>query len=69
MRIVADKAAVQAARRAKCLSRVEVANRMGVSFETIRAIERGRRQPTLNTAMKLSRVLNKPLDELVTVEQ
>lgn len=67
-KVVADKVAIQAARHAKCLSRVQVAAQAGVSFETIKAVERGRRQPTLNLAVKLSRVLDKSVEDLVRVE-
>ena len=46
------------------LARVELAERAGVTRQTIGLIEAGGYNPTLNLCLKLARVTKKTLDEL-----
>lgn len=67
MLLIADTEALRRARSGKSLTRPQVAERIGISVHTIREIERGRRQPSLNVAMKLAGVYQQPLEALVKV--
>ncbi|MBQ4473557.1 MAG: helix-turn-helix transcriptional regulator [Lachnospiraceae bacterium] len=55
---------LKAARAAKDLSQEELARRVGVSRQTILAIEKGEYNPTLRLCLDICRVLDKTLDEL-----
>ena len=55
---------LKAARAAKDLSQEELARRVGVSRQTILAIEKGEYNPTLKLCLEICRVLDKTLDEL-----
>ena len=55
---------LKAARAAKDLSQEELARRVGVSRQTILAIEKGEYNPTLKLCLEICRVLGKTLDEL-----
>lgn len=44
------------------MSQAELADRIGVTRQTIIAIEKGRYSPSLEVAFKIARVLNVPLD-------
>lgn len=46
------------------LSAANLAKRVGVSWQFIRQIEKGQKQPSLDTAIKLAAALNCTLDEL-----
>lgn len=46
------------------LSQAELANRVGVSRQTIGLIELGKYNPTLNLCLTICRTLGKTLDEL-----
>lgn len=52
------------ARVASGLTQAELAERAGVTRQTIGLIEAGRYNPTLNLCLKLARVTDKTLDEL-----
>jgi transcriptional regulator with XRE-family HTH domain len=56
---------VSAARRAKHLTQVRLAEVSGVTLATIRDVERARYNTTLLTVLRLSEALGKPLDALV----
>jgi putative transcriptional regulator len=45
-----------------------LADKVGVSRQTIVAIEKGNYSPSLELAFKLSKVFNKPLEEVFTYE-
>ena len=46
------------------MTQAELADRVGVTRQTIIAIEQGRYSPSLEAAFKIARVLNVPLDEV-----
>jgi putative transcriptional regulator len=55
---------LKAARAALDLSQQELADAVGVSRQTINAIEMGDYNPTINLCIAVCRVLHKTLDEL-----
>ena len=55
---------MKAARAAMDLSQQELANRVGVSRQTINAIEKGDYNPTINLCIAICKELGKTLDEL-----
>jgi putative transcriptional regulator len=46
------------------LSQEELANRVGVSRQTIHAIEKGKFNPSVKLALRLARFFQKPLEEV-----
>ena len=59
---------LKSARAAKDLSQEELARAVGVSRQTISAIEKGDYNPTINLCIKICKVLDKTLDELFWAE-
>lgn len=55
---------VKSARAAKDYSQQELADIVGVSRQTIAAIEKGDYNPTINLCIKLCKALDKTLDDL-----
>lgn len=55
---------LKAARAGMDLSQQELAEKVGVSRQTISAIEKGDYNPTINLCIAICRVLGKTLDEL-----
>lgn len=55
---------LKAARAAKDLSQQALANLVGVSRQTINAIEKGDYNPTIKLCIAICKVLDKTLDEL-----
>lgn len=55
---------LKSARAALDLSQQELAERAGVSRQTISAIEKGDYNPTINLCRTICRILGKTLDEL-----
>ena len=55
---------LKAARAAKDLSQQALADLVGVSRQTINAIEKGDYNPTLKLCISICKVLDKTLDEL-----
>ena len=55
---------LKAARAALDLSQQELAERVGVSRQTINAIEKGDYNPTIKLCIAICKVLDKTLDEL-----
>lgn len=51
------------------LSQAELADRIGVSRQTINSIESGRYVPSTVLALKLAQVFQKPVDQLFTLEE
>ena len=45
-------------------SQAELAKRLGVSRQTVNAIERGKYDPSLPLAFKMSRVLEQPIESM-----
>ncbi|MDP4971991.1 MAG: helix-turn-helix transcriptional regulator, partial [Pontimonas sp.] len=52
------------ARDAKSLSRGELADLVGVHYQTMGYLERGEYNPSLELALKIARVLELPLEEI-----
>ena len=46
------------------MTQAELGERIGVTRQTIAAIEQGKYSPTLEAAFKIARVFGKPLDEV-----
>ncbi len=55
---------MKSARVAKDLSQQQLADLVGVSRQTISAIEKGDYNPTINLCIAICRILDKTLDEL-----
>lgn len=55
---------LKAARAAKDLSQEALAQLVGVSRQTINAIEKGEYNPTINLCRSICKILGKTLDEL-----
>ena len=55
---------MKSVRAALDLSQQELADKVGVSRQTINAIEKGDYNPTINLCIAICRILNKTLDEL-----
>lgn len=55
---------LKAARVEKDLTQTELADRIGVTRQTIGAIEKGDYNPTINLCIKICKALGKTLDEL-----
>ena len=55
---------LKAARAAMDLSQQDLADKVGVSRQTINAIEKGDYNPTINLCRSICKVLGKTLDEL-----
>ena len=55
---------LKAARAGKDLSQDDLAKAVGVSRQTINAIEKGDYNPTINLCIAICKVLGKTLDEL-----
>lgn len=55
---------LKAARAGKDLSQDELAKAVGVSRQTINAIEKGDYNPTINLCIAICKALDKTLDEL-----
>ena len=55
---------MKAARAAKDLSQQQLADLIGVSRQTISAIEKGDYNPTINLCIAICQALDKTLDEL-----
>ncbi len=55
---------LKAARASLDMSQQDLADRVGVSRQTINAIEKGDYNPTINLCITICKVLNKTLDEL-----
>ncbi|MHC4375922.1 MAG: helix-turn-helix transcriptional regulator [Planctomycetota bacterium] len=51
------------------MTQAELARRVGVSRQTIVAIEKAKYSPTLELAFKLARVFDKPLEEVFLLEE
>jgi len=60
---------LKAARAALDLSQQDLADKVGVSRQTINAIEKGDYNPTIKLCIAICRVLGKTLDELFWEEE
>lgn len=48
------------------MTQQELADKVGVTRQTIMSIEKGKYSPSLELAFKISEVFNKPLEEVFT---
>jgi DNA-binding XRE family transcriptional regulator len=55
---------IEQARDAKSLSRGELADLVGVHYQTMGYLERGEYNPSLELALKIARALEVPLEEI-----
>ena len=55
---------IRAARESAGLTQAELASRVGVTRQTLLAIEQGKYSPTLELAFQISRVFDVSLDDL-----
>lgn len=60
---------MKSARAALDMSQQELADKVGVSRQTINAIEKGDYNPTINLCRSICKLLNKTLDELFWEEE
>ena len=60
---------LKSARAAKDLSQQQLADLVGVSRQTINAIEKGDYNPTIRRCLSICRALDKTLDELFWEEE
>lgn len=60
---------LKAARVGLDLSQADLADQVGVSRQTISAIEKGDYNPTINLCIKICKVLGKTLDELFWIDE
>ena len=61
--------AVRELRQDRRWTQQELGDKVGTSRQAIIAIENGRFDPSLPLAIKLSRVLNKPIEEIFFLDQ
>ena len=59
---------VKALRTERAWSQAELANRLGVSRQTVNAIERGKYDPSLPLAFKLARLFGATIEEMFDPE-
>ncbi len=62
------KLSVKELRKARGLRQEDVAALLGVSRQTVNAVENDRYGPTLSLGMKLARLLETPVEELFTLD-
>lgn len=55
---------IKALRTERAWSQAELANRLGVSRQTVNAIERGKHDPSLPLAFKLARLFGETIEEM-----
>ena len=60
---------LKSARAAKDMSQGELAERVGVSRQTINSIEKGDYNPTINLCISICKALDRTLDELFWPEE
>jgi len=60
---------LKAARAGLDLSQADLADKVGVSRQTINSIEKGDYNPTINLCISICKVLGKTLDELFWLEE
>lgn len=56
-------------RSARGWSQAELAHRLGVSRQTVNALERGRYDPSLPLAFTIARVFGTPIEQIFLVEE
>ena len=66
---MAKNLALKAARAEMDMTQGELAQRVGVSRQTINAIEKGEYNPTIRLCRQICRVLGKSLDQLFWIDE
>ena len=66
---MAKNLALKAARAEMDMTQGELAQRVGVSRQTINAIEKGEYNPTIRLCRQICRVLGKRLDQLFWIDE
>lgn len=66
---MAKNIAIKVARAGKDMTQKELADAVGVSRQTINAIEQGEYNPTIKLCRSICRILEKSLDELFWEEE
>ncbi len=59
---------IEALRQEAGLSRQELADAVGVHYQTVGYIERGEYSPSLVLAFRIAKALNKPIEQIFTLE-
>ncbi len=59
---------IEALRLEAGLSRQELADAVGVHYQTVGYIERGEYSPSLVLAFRIAKALNKPIEQIFTLE-
>ena len=62
------KSRVKVLRKERMWSQAELANRLGVSRQTVNAIERGKYDPSLRLAFKLAQIFGQTIEEIFEPE-
>ncbi len=60
---------VRELRRQQGLTQAQLAQTVGVSRQSIIAIEKGKYKPTIELALKLARILNRPVEEIFWLQE
>ena len=56
-------------RRQARMTQEDLARGLGVSRQTVNAIENGRYNPSLGLALKMARLLGRPVDQIFTLDE
>ncbi len=59
---------IEALRQEAGLSRQDLADAVGVHYQTVGYIERGEYSPSLVLAFRIAKALNKPIEQIFTLE-
>jgi len=59
---------IKAIRKALGLRQEDMANQLGVTRQTIIAVENNKYNPTLKLAMKIAKLLQNPVEDIFTLE-
>jgi len=59
---------IKAMRKALGLRQEDMANQLGVTRQTIIAVENNKYNPTLKLAMKIAKLLQNPVEDIFTLE-
>ena len=62
-------ALIAASRRARGLTQQQLADAIGVSRQTVNAIEAGRFVPSTVLALKIARIFGKPVEQVFQLEE
>ena len=60
---------IKQAREELSINQTEFGKCCGVSRQTVSSIERGEYQPSIGVALKMAKILNRPVEELFWLEE